>query len=132
MAWLSLNLTSSTRTSDMLPPTTSPLLDYKCKGKNCFLCISYSGIMAYIYILPTCNSQKITTVLAETCPAMEEDSDKILFKSSCIRPKYFTGLAKKGQSCIEHTYFSQDFLLPRNQIIIIPKAPSHTGKTDTA
>lgn len=56
------------------PPTAYPRLDSKCKGKDCFLCSRYSGIMAYIHSLPTGSSQKITTVLAETSPAMEEDS----------------------------------------------------------
>lgn len=82
--------------------------------------------MAYIHILSTCNSPKITTIPAEHVLPWRKTQDKVLFKSRCIRAKYFTGLVKKkkkanpqkqtkDQSCREHTYFSLDLLLSRNK-----------------
>lgn len=51
--------------------------------------------MAYIHILSTCNSPKITTIPAEHVLPWRKTQDKVLFKSRCIRAKYFTGLVKK-------------------------------------
>lgn len=95
MAWLSELDRPDQNLSGMSPPTTDPLLGCKCEGENCFLCISYSSIMAYIHILTTCNSQKIATVPAKHVLPWRKTQDKVLFKSGCIRAKYFTGLVKK-------------------------------------
>lgn len=131
MAWLSE--LDRPDLSGMSPPTTGPLLDCKCEGESCFLCISYSSIMAYIHILTTCKSQKIATVLAKHVPPWRKTQDKVLFKSRLYQSTVFHRPSKKTkeQGCIEHTYVSQDLLLCRNKTLIILKAPSHTKKMDT-
>lgn len=54
--------------------------------------------MAYIQVLThMCSSQKITTVLAGICTALEEDSG--YYSSQVVsEPKNFTGLAKKDKN----------------------------------
>lgn len=59
--------------SGIFLPAAYPLLDYKCKEKNCLYALVTAVWLTYRCLL-TCSSQRITTVLAGICTALEEDS----------------------------------------------------------